>query len=162
MLVNWSVYPFLHLVCFTSCNLQKQVIIFLLQNNYYCCTFRFFFLWHLIIVTYTKAFSSRTYKVLIYRIIIYVFISYIMAIHLSHIYTTNFGQQSGRIDVILISTTLHIQTAVNAIILGGKKNNSPLSAETRLQFCWYELHPRQKPGVLCQYHMLAWLHRQCS
>lgn len=44
-----------------------------------------------------------------------------MAIHLSQIYTTNFGQQSGRIGVILISTTLHIQTAVNAIILGEKK-----------------------------------------
>lgn len=51
---------------------------------------------HLIFVTYTKVFSSRTYKVLIYRIKTYVFVIYTMAKHSSHIYTTNIGQQSER------------------------------------------------------------------
>lgn len=52
------------------------------------------------------------------------------------------------------------QTDRNAIILGGNKNpKSLLPAETHAQFCWFELHPHQDLGILCQYHRVAQLHR---
>lgn len=85
-----------------------------------------------------------------------------MAIHLSHIYATNFGQQSGKRGVILISTTSHTKAAVNAIIWGRNIPKLLLSAETHSQFCWYKLYPVQDPGILCQYHVLAQLYQPCS
>lgn len=85
-----------------------------------------------------------------------------MAIDLSHIYTTNFGQQSGKRGVILISTTSHTKAAVNAIIQGRNTPKLLLSAETHSQFCWYKLYPVQDPGILCQDHVLAQLYQPCS
>lgn len=47
-----------------------------------------------------------------------------MAMHLSHIYTTNFGQQSGELDVILTSTTLHTDCQ-KCHYTGGNKTPNP-------------------------------------
>lgn len=87
---------------------------------------------------------------------IYAFLSYITGLRLGRSYTTNFGQQSGRMGVILSSTTLHIQTAVKAINYTGGKNPSNLSFLQKHAHGFAGRVP-STPGleILCQCPVLA-------
>lgn len=103
------------------------------------------FVSHLLFVTYTRVFSSRTYKVLIYRIITYVF-KYIMAKHLSPIYTMNFGQQSER--KLWSSSVPHCKFHYTE---EEKQTQLLLSEETHSEFCWCELKLCQDSGIPSPY-----------